>query len=207
MTYVTEVKLDHRLVCEQGVRDSYGWHKLVWKFFPGRAEASRDYLTRLEEKQGIARLLILSQSCPTRPDWLPEQCWLPPKLVPESFLSHSHYHFRLSANPTKKVKAFNPDGTERRNGRRQPLTARGDLEAWIKRKGEQAGFEVDPNSLRTYPRSVEYFEKRGQGGLHSVFEFEGVLAVTDREKFQASFHRGIGSAKAFGFGMLVIRPL
>ena len=53
--------------------------------------------------------------------------------------------------------------------------------------------------------------------LHSVL-FEGVLVVTDRERFKGLFYgrtdlrsgghiiRGIGSAKGFGFGMLVVDP-
>jgi CRISPR-associated protein Cas6/Cse3/CasE subtype I-E len=35
----------------------------------------------------------------------------------------------------------------------------------------------------------------------------GVLTVTDPAKFHDTFTRGIGSAKAFGFGLLVIAPI
>jgi hypothetical protein len=33
------------------------------------------------------------------------------------------------------------------------------------------------------------------------------LEVTDAPAFRATLQRGIGSAKAFGFGLLVIAPL
>ena len=36
---------------------------------------------------------------------------------------------------------------------------------------------------------------------------EGVLRVTDLEKFRNALLHGIGSAKAFGFGLLVIAPI
>ncbi len=79
--------------------------------------------------------------------------------------------------------------------------------AWISRKGDQGGFTVDEDTLRTIPRGREYFEKNGQRGLHSAVEFQGVLTVTDPAKFHETFTRGIGSAKAFGFGLLVIAPI
>jgi CRISPR system Cascade subunit CasE len=72
----------------------------------------------------------------------------------------------------------------------------------------QGGFAVDEDTLRTFSRGREYFQKKGQGGLHSAIEFQGVLSVTDPAKFHhETFTRGIGSAKAFGFGLLVIVPI
>jgi CRISPR system Cascade subunit CasE len=38
-------------------------------------------------------------------------------------------------------------------------------------------------------------------------EFEGVLTVTNPADFHRTFTLGIGSAKAFGFGLLVIAPV
>ena len=84
---------------------------------------------------------------------------------------------------------------------------REELVEWIKRKGDQGGFTVDEATLRTFSRGREYFKKNGQDGLHSAVEFEGVLTVTDPAKFHETFTRGIGSAKAFGFGLLVIAPI
>ena len=78
---------------------------------------------------------------------------------------------------------------------------------WIKRKGDHGGFTVDESTLRTFSLGREYFKKNGQEGLHSAVEFEGVLSVTDPAKFHETFARGIGSAKAFGFGLLVIAPI
>jgi CRISPR system Cascade subunit CasE len=113
--------------------------------------------------------------------------------------------FQLCANPTKKV-ASKSDGTVTKNGRRIPLGKREELVEWICRKGEQGGFAVDLGALRTFARGREYFERKGTRGLHSAVEFEGLLSVTDPTKFHETFRRGIGSAKAFGFGLLVIAP-
>jgi CRISPR system Cascade subunit CasE len=37
-------------------------------------------------------------------------------------------------------------------------------------------------------------------------EFQGVLELTDPAIFHETFARGIGSAKAFGFGLIVLAP-
>ncbi len=42
---------------------------------------------------------------------------------------------------------------------------------------------------------------------YSVIEYEGVLKVTDEEYFKWTLYNGIGRSKAFGCGLLMIRPV
>lgn len=95
----------------------------------------------------------------------------------------------------------------RRTSHRVPLRTREELVGWISRKGDQGGFAVDGDTLRTFSRGREYFEKQGVRGLHTAVEFQGVLTVTNSSKFHGTFTRGIGPARAFGFGLLVIAPI
>jgi CRISPR system Cascade subunit CasE len=44
-------------------------------------------------------------------------------------------------------------------------------------------------------------------GKHVAVDFRGVLRVQDREKFKRTFAAGIGSAKGFGFGLLMLEPV
>lgn len=206
MTYLMQITLDFSTAARLRLRDSYDWHQAIWKAFPGRNGEQRDFLTRLDQQREGFRLLLVSPVEPIRPEWCPPDCWKT-KPISESYFAHSRYRFQLCANPTRKVKAFHPNGSERPNGRREPLRKREELVAWIKRKGEQGGFAVEEETLRTYPRGREYFEKDGQRGLHSAVEFQGVLRVTDPDQFRETFTRGIGSAKAFGFGLLAVMPL
>jgi len=37
--------------------------------------------------------------------------------------------------------------------------------------------------------------------------FEGILEVTDAEKFRQSLKQGIGTGKAYGFGLLSVAPV
>jgi CRISPR system Cascade subunit CasE len=210
--YLTKIELDHEMAFKAGLRDSYSWHQAIWKAFPGRDGEDRFFLTRLDEIEGGLRLLVLSPDEPVRPPWCPEPSWKP-KPISDSFFTHRTYRFSLVANPTRKVRSEkNP-----KNGRRVPLVSREDkvvdgktipgLLTWLARKGEQHGFTFDPHSTKTIPRPRQPFLKKGAAGLHSATEFAGVLTVTDPEKLRHAVLHGIGSAKAFGFGMLCLSPI
>jgi len=206
MTHLTQVTLDFATAARLRLRDCYDWHQAVWKAFPGRDREQRDFLTRLDQRREGFRLLIVSPIEPARPEWCPPDAWQT-KPIPDTYFTRTRYAFQLCANPTKKVSKERPDGSLTKNGRRVPLGKREELVEWIKRKGDHGGFTVDEATLRTFSRGREYFEKNGQPGLHSAVEFQGVLEVTDLAKFHGIFTRGIGSAKAFGFGLLVIAPI
>jgi CRISPR system Cascade subunit CasE len=208
MTYITQVTIDFATAAKLGLRDSYRWHQAAWKAFPGRDDKQRDFLTRLDQDRDGFRLLLVSLVQPVRPEWCPpdSESWKS-KAIPDTYFTRGRYAFQLCANPTKKVCKELPDGTLTKNGRRVPISKREDLLEWINRKAAQGGFALDEDTLRTFSRGREYFQKKGQAGLHSAVEFKGILTVTDTAKFHPTFTRGIGSAKAFGFGLLVIAPV
>lgn len=189
------------------IRDTYDWHQRVWQAFGGRDGAPRDFLIRVDRKEEAYRVLILSRSVPAKPDWCPTDCF-GTKEIPDRFFEHPRYRFSLLANPTRKLRVDNADGSRKKNGRRVPLTQREDLIAWLQRKAESGGFRINADSLRTIPRGREFFHKDGRShGTHTAVEFQGELTVTDPAQFRATVAAGIGSAKAFGFGLLVLAPM
>lgn len=210
-SFLTKVEIDHETAYIAGLRDSYAWHKRVWEMFPGRGDQSRDFLTRLDGIDGGFRLLVVSSTEPVRPNWCPEPAWHS-KPLPAAFLEHTRFRFSLIANPTRKVKSE----TNAKNGRRVPITHREDCEidgkpqsgllSWLRRKGEQHGFSFDDATVRTLPKPRQWFLKKGAAGVHTATEFVGNLTVTDPAKFRAAVAQGVGSAKAFGFGMLCLSP-
>jgi len=188
------------------IRDSYDWHQRVWEAFAGRDGEKRDFLIRVDRKEEAYRVLILSPSTPKKPDWCPTDCF-GTKIIPDDYFHHERYRFSLLANPTKKMRVDNPDGTRKKNGRRVPLTRREDLIDWLQRKAEAGGFSVNAESLRTIPRGREFFHKPGAHGTHTAVEFQGELSVREPAQFRATVAAGIGTAKAFGFGLLALSPL
>ena len=208
MTYLTQVTIDFATAARFWLCDSYDWHQAAWKAFPGRDGQPRDFLTRVDSQPEGFRLLIVAPTEPVRPDWCPTEpdSWKT-KPIPEAYFMRSRYAFQLCANATKKIRKLAPDGSLTKNGRRVPLRTREELVAWLGRKGADGGFSLDEPTLRCFPRGREYFERSGQHGMHSAVEFQGLLTVNESAKFHETFTRGIGSAKGFGFGLLVIVPI
>lgn len=202
---------------DNGFRDSYAWHQRIWEAFPGPPEGTRNFLTRLDDTGQGFRLLILSPEPPTRPDWCPSGHWKS-KTIAHDFYHHSHYHFSLLANPTVKRIVRDAQGNRKKNGKRLPLVHRDDreidgktvpgLETWFSRKAQLHGFALVKNQpLKINPRPNHDFIKKGKAGRHHAIEFSGVLTVVDQTLFQEAAVNGIGTAKAFGFGMLCLAPV
>ncbi len=214
MNWLTQLNLAHAAVARRQLRDNYDWHQAAWECFPGRPTDARDFLTRLDESPQGFRLLIVSPKPPARPDWCPPEGWQS-REIPTDYFQRTRYTFQLRANPTKKI--INPDKPKvvrsdgrldrNKNARRVPLRQPAELAAWLERKGGAGGFAVDADSLRVIPEGQNHFNRGRQHGAHASVEFRGTLSVTDPAKFHQTFVTGLGSAKAFGFGLLVIAPL
>lgn len=208
--YLTRAFVDFELAFKRGFRDSYRWHQAVWEAFPERDGKSRDFLTRLDVKDRGFQLLILSQQKPARPGWSPEHEW-ETREVGERFFAAERFAFQLRANPTRKLRVDLPDGSRKKNGRRQAITDRDGLEQWLIRKGQAGGFACDASTLTIHPARKETFQKRGENGrlvgVVQGVEFRGSLTVVKRDVFEESFARGIGPAKAFGYGLLLLAPV
>lgn len=207
MSYLTQILVPYETAVRHlKIRDSYDWHQRVWQAFKGRDGEKRDFLSRVDEMDEAYRLLIVSPTEPTKPDWCPTDCFQT-KVIPEDYLAAGTFRFSLLVNPTRKVRS-DAAGNRTKNGRRLPLTKREDLLVWMQRKAEAGGFDIgDVESLRTIPKPRSYFQKAGMSGVHFAVEFQGVLTVTDAKLFCCTFTTGIGSAKAFGFGLLALAPL
>ena len=124
-----------------------------------------------------------------------------------------HLRFRLRANPTRKVRV-----ESRKNGQRKGLTTPDEQRAWLERKlGDCTGLQLiscdiipDPSDRRS--REHRYSDRGGvvaaqsQKITHVAVLFEGVVEVVDPMQVAQTLRAGIGSAKAFGFGLLSLAP-
>lgn len=221
MNYLTRVFVDYETAAMRRIHDAYDWHQRVWDAFPHldrhrndcRPQGTpRSFLTRLDEdeRRGGYRLYILSATKPVRPPWCPDygENWAT-KPIRGQFLKHTRYRFSLRANPTKKVTPKGPDGLHEGQGKRVRLREITELGLWMGRKAEAGGFVVEPGALRITPRGLEHFsiEREWRLGTLGAVDFEGLLRVRDHHAFKDAFANGIGSAKAFGFGLLLLKPL
>lgn len=200
MKYLSRITVDHLTAARQRLNDSYAWHKALWRAFP--EIESRKFLYRIETSEAAFRVYLLSEQEPKAPDWGRWET----KPVSDGFLKHPRFRFRLCANPTRR---YLQDGRGIRfeKGKRFVVADPDALKKWLSRKGELGGFAVEEQTLQISPPISQPFYKDGRKGNHKRVEFSGVLNVTDTAKFTETFNHGIGSAKAFGFGLLVLQPV
>jgi CRISPR system Cascade subunit CasE len=130
--------------------------------------------------------------------------------------------FRLRANPTKRIAAKNPRLGTVMVGKRVGLTTEAEQLRWLLRKGERGGFGIpgewvdarhpetaEPIQLPNFrvdavPEGRDRNSKPGCAGAFVAVRFDGVLVVTDPALFKTTVETGIGSGKAFGFGLLSV---
>lgn len=207
MTWLARLCLPLAEALRRNLRDSHDWHQLSWQCFPNAPDADRDFLTRLDFENDICRLYVLSRREPQKPQWCQSEWWAC-KPVGTQFLDHDVYFFDLLVNPTRKVLAFTPEGERKKNSRRMAIIGHEAQCAWLADKGQRHGFTVQETPpVEIVATREQRFTKQQQHGLHVGVRFRGLLRVHDREAFKTVFHQGLGSARAFGFGMLLLQPV
>jgi CRISPR system Cascade subunit CasE len=211
MRWVARCFIPQQLAIQHKLSNCYDWHKLAWTCFLRRPDAKRDFLFRLDTTPEGVLLHILGEEEPVRPELCPEETWKSRK-IPAAFLEHVAYRFDVICNPGRKVTVYTVDGKRKKNSRREAIIHKDAQEAWFIRKAHNSGFSLAPGTLRIDPCQTHYFYKndpRGacKKGTHIGARFYGVLHVQDREKFRKAFSTGIGSARAFGFGLLLLTPV
>ncbi|HEY9167071.1 MAG TPA: type I-E CRISPR-associated protein Cas6/Cse3/CasE [Candidatus Kryptonia bacterium] len=227
MNWLAHLEVDAEAAGAHGIFDNYSWHKRIWEdCFQREPDAKRDFLTRIDHLEKTYRVWILAKRKPVRPPWCSSIDFAIKEISP-SFLSHRYYAFDLRANPTKCVDQRGPDGNKilrsdgkRTKGKRVPLVKREELRVWLLRKAEirchderagvdiPSGFRiVEEQPLEISPMLENHFRRKDDAAYHGAVQFRGILEVTDREKFMESYQSGIGSAKGFGFGLLLLAPI
>ena len=175
------------------------------------------FLFRVDPRPGAKPVIAVQSAC--HPDWdyafhnaryllAAEPCV---DLYEPRFKANQRLRFRLQANPTRRASRNSRQSSgkpldPRWIGKRIPVPAEG-LRRWLDRHAERAGCQL-AGLAETVPGYV-YVSRNGERGqrqrLFSVI-YDGILEVTDEAKSRAALERGIGPAKAYGFGLLSVAP-
>ncbi|KGK41710.1 hypothetical protein LH51_12630 [Nitrincola sp. A-D6] len=206
---------------------SYASHQLLWRLFTDQSE--RNFLFREEQSKGfngpkgLPEFLVLSEIEPICQEQLFQ---IESKLFKPQLSSGDRLGFRLRANPTIALKSKVPD--QKRGGRHDVLMhaktqAKLDGEknpAAIQQRMERAAidwltaparlerlgidFDIEPNFCG-YSQQRTYKKTERQPISYSSVDYEGILTIRDPEIFLSQLTAGIGRAKSFGCGLMLIR--
>jgi CRISPR system Cascade subunit CasE len=222
--FLNRIHLDPRSrEARRDLSDPYQLHSTLCRAFSGPDTKCSDgeFMWRLEpeiDPAGYSRVLVQSR---TIPDWegIGVEGWLaaynPPidlkvRLKLDSLRTGQHFRFRLRANPCVT-----------RNGKRLGLLRLQEQEEWIARKGLCHGFSLPrfapfdlSDSLQERVDVRVSQEQMLRGNRHSisiihVFSvlYDGILAVTEPERFSDVLKTGIGHGKVMGLGLLSVVPI
>lgn len=172
--------------------DPYRLHQWIWSALPADKEVDRDFLFRSDVRERTMRILLLSDREPS-PSGV--DGWQITE-VSDTFLKHPTYRFQLRANPTFRRSS---------DKRRLAIFDEERLRSWFIRKLKDIGSDVYGLELGA-PQTVRFKKEDKSVTLVSV-DATGFLRVIDPNLFQKGFHSGIGPAKGFGLGLLMLQPV
>lgn len=205
----------------RSLEDIYKIHRQLWSLFADSDERKRDFLYRCEEKSGGVVFFVVSDREPrdTRGLWQIESKTYQPQLNTGQRLA-----FVLRANPIRSKKDV--DRRQHRHdvimeaktrlkqagqseGNRLPENEIVQEEGyrWLATRAMQYGFSVNESDVRVDGyRQHRFLKPKGSHQVRfSTVEITGVLTVADPERFREALNKGVGPAKGFGCGLMLVR--
>jgi CRISPR system Cascade subunit CasE len=201
----------------------YGDHQWLWRFLPAESGTPRDFLFRRLDSEATTRFYVVSSRRPENVSaaWRVESREYAPKLMLGERL-----RFDLRANP---VVTHAHDGKKKRHdvvmqSKKALLNARGlanweqwqsedkpqlcelvreSCTRWLRDRGERIGFSLNEENLAV-DGYAQHHGKHDQIRFSTV-DFSGELTVIDPNRVAKALIEGIGHAKAFGCGLLLVR--
>ena len=116
--------------------------------------------------------------------------------------------FKVALNPVKSLSR----GKEKGRGRPIPLVSVEYQMNFLYERSEKNGFKLEKDEFTIVNRQHKILnknqniEKRKPLRLAYV-EYEGLLEISDADKFRKTLTEGIGKKKAYGFGMMTVIPI
>ena len=195
--------------------EAYRDHALVWQLFPGEG-MPRDFLFRREvDGSGKDFYYVVSQRPPqARANLLALQSKAyTPRLEVGEWL-----RFDLRANPTVARRSEATGKSQRHDVLMDAKRQAADLPeqeqidriqqaglSWIEQRAASWGLVIRRESVLTNAYVQHKLHHKGRHIAFSSLDYQGVAQVTDPDLLAASLTTGVGHARAFGCGLLLVR--
>ncbi|MCK9229454.1 MAG: type I-E CRISPR-associated protein Cas6/Cse3/CasE [Syntrophales bacterium] len=196
----------------------YQAHQLVWQLFADHEDRKRDFIYRYEVRNGTLILYTVSERKPAGEEkiWQIQTKEYKPKLRAGQLLG-----FTVRANPIRAKRK--DDGQQKRHDvimeeklklkKEDKIFNISDIVhnkgfQWLEERAASHGFNITPNDIRADGyRQHKFFKRKGSTPISlSTVDFNGMLTVTDPAVFiDRCLFRGLGPAKGFGCGLMLVR--
>ena len=199
--YLIKIEMDRRNT-RHLLADCQQMHRFVTSLF-GTDRQSSQILYRTNPLRDRLCIYLYAQG---PAEQVPEYCDVQQRDVTawlEGMDEGQLWSFDLIAAPTKKVGA---EG--RKNSCRRILRDPAERQEWLVRKAEQSGFALlHAEELEQIHISGSHRQDSGGMMYHDAYHYRGTLQITDAAVFRRTMQSGIGSGRAYGFGMLMVKRI
>lgn len=198
--------------------DGYQIHKLVWNLFADHPERKRDFIYRHEPVNGWPTFYTVSQRVPYDASGMWE---VSPKEYHPNLQAGQRLGFTLCANPVRSKR----DENKRQHRHDVIMEAKLEMKKrsdkinipdivqehgarWLLDRAASHGFSVSPEGVRVdgYQQHRLSKGKSKQPVTFSTIDFNGTLTITEPDVFvEKCLFDGIGPAKGFGCGLMLVR--
>lgn len=198
--------------------DGYQVHKLIWNLFADHPDRQRDFIYRHEPVNGWPTFYTVSRREPQDASGMWE---VMPKEYCPKLQADQRLGFTLCANPIRSKR--DEDGRQHRHDvimeaklaqkRLGDITNLPDIvqehgSRWLLERAASHGFKVSPEGIRVdgYQQHRLFKGKGNQPITFSTLDFNGNLIVTEPDVFvEKCLFDGVGPAKGFGCGLMLVR--
>jgi CRISPR system Cascade subunit CasE len=192
--------------------DAYLDHALIWRLFPGDG-VGRDFLFRRQkEESGPQSYYVVSQRVPHP---VAGMLAVQSKLYQPQLAAGDWLRFDLRANPVvaRKTEA----GCSRRHdvlmdAKRQTEQSDTCNEAmnaaalqWLSARAPEWGLALREESVQTTGYTQHRLRHGGRQIAFSSLDYHGLAQVTDPERLAKALTLGVGHARGFGCGLLLVK--
>lgn len=214
--------INYRQLVGLGALDPYGQHQVLWKLFEVAEEERTEraeFLFRTEKKDDLPVFYVLSQRQPRDRAGL----WdIESKPYQPDIQIGDRLAFKLRVNPvvTRAREAGSRskrhdvvmDAKYQMNWKNLPEGQRPTLAylaqeaggTWLRARAERLGCKFDDATLRA--DGYRTWRQHSAKSIElSMLDLEGCLMVADPKSFKDALCKGVGPAKGFGCGLLLVR--
>lgn len=231
--YMVQLRFDPRRFGRLTARcddEGYGAHQVLLGLFgkrapkPFRLKTDRERVTILGYARAPLEELHAYAQAAAEPDMLAACDWTDSagKRLPTDWRAGMRFQFDVQVCPIKRTRARSDGGKAREidvwldQARALPKTETAPLREDVYRQWLVDHFERHPGAQIDAARLVRFErtrltrrhhgEKRRKPMERPLAELHGELTITDPDAFSTLLARGVGRHRAFGFGMLLLRP-
>ncbi len=186
------------------LNNAYEWHRSLWSLFPSEAPGSlAPFLYHIERMNLVKGARVLMQSLKSPQGKSVYASILATKQLEPVYNAGQYLRFMLRANPVKCITDSSDNPNKRNKGKcRVPIIKEEEQHDWVRRK--LAGI-AQIKSIDSRINPPLYFRKGSRAGKINPVTFNGILEIIDGTAMALLIERGIGPAKAFGCGLMLVK--